>query len=95
MLKKILLSIAVLLIFVVILGFVFKEPLREVVYREVTKDMFVEADEDNFEPGVPGTQVGNNLPPVRVSFEGAELNSLAQFAGSRGLVVMFSRSVLW
>lgn len=95
MIKKILLSLASLLAIAVVLGFVFKEPLKEIVYREVAKDMFIEADDDSFEPGVSGSYVGDQFPAVSVMYSGAELSSLSQFEGTRGLIVMFSRSVLW
>ncbi|MFT7305356.1 MAG: hypothetical protein ACI9P7_000616 [Candidatus Azotimanducaceae bacterium] len=95
MMKKVLLCLTALLAITAVLGFAFKEPLKEMVYEQVTQDMFVEVDDDNFEPGRQGTQTGDQFPPVRVSYQGTELIALTKFAKQRGLVVMFSRSVIW
>jgi len=95
MIKKVLLCLAALMVITAGLVFAFNEPLKEMVFAQLTQDMFVEVDSDNFEPGRQGTQTGDQLPAVRVSYQGTELTALTQFAKPRGLVVMFSRSVVW
>ena len=93
--KKILLGLAAVIVVLVALGFVFQEPLKDVAYDALTSDMFVETDNDSFEPGVTGTYEGDRFPSVHVAYQGGELTSLSEFTGDRGLVVMFSRSVVW
>lgn len=57
-----------------------------------TADMFVVADTDDFDPGLP---LGSRLPVIRVHYQGEELTSLERFAGARGTLLFANRSIEW
>lgn len=92
MVKKIVIGVGVFLLVVIAAGYIFREPLKDMAIMILTEDMFLEEDTDTFDPGVSAE---NQFPAVRVSYQGEELSSLMDFAGPRGLVIMFSRSVVW
>ena len=69
-----------------------REPLQNLVVERVTADMFVAQDTDAYDPGVA---VGQPMPALRALFDGREVVDLAQFAGSKGLVIFVNRSVDW
>ncbi len=77
-------------------GFVFKTPLQAAVAERVTADMFVEQDADAFDPGVA---VGQAFPALSARLSdragGRQIASIAEFMGTRGVVVFVNRSVDW
>ncbi|MFK7913849.1 MAG: hypothetical protein AB8B93_08030 [Pseudomonadales bacterium] len=90
--KKFLLGLLLVLLLAGVGAFVFREPLKEMVYERVTSDMFVAVDNDSFDPGL---SVGAQFPAIRALHEGAELTDIAQFSGPNGLVFIANRSVDW
>tara|TARA_Y100001934_G_C11881233_1_gene553251 strand:+ start:146 stop:421 length:276 start_codon:yes stop_codon:yes gene_type:complete len=91
MLKKVLIGGASFLALLAVLTFVFRADLQAVIVASMVEDMFLESDTDDFEPGF----AGERFPRVEVVYRGEELADLTGFSGSRGLVVLFSRSVVW
>jgi len=69
-----------------------REPIRDRVYGGITADMFVAADADAFDPGLP---VGARLPTLRARLDGREIASLEPFAREQGLLLFANRSVEW
>ncbi len=90
--KKFLLVFLAILLLAVSAGFLFREQLFATVAGALTADMFVQADTDAFDPGLP---VGTELPPMRVRYNGGELNDIRALSGSRGLVLVANRSADW
>ena len=87
-----------LLIFLCILailggtGYAFRGELFNMVAENVVADMFVDIDDDAFDPG---PQVGSELPEIFADANGVHTQDLTQFSGERGLVVMLNRSLDW
>jgi peroxiredoxin len=88
-------TLSVLLALAVIIGlalFLFRSPLKEIVYGRITDDMFVPADSDSFDPG---PVVGSSFPGVRAIYQGQELSLLNSLAGTNGTILVASRSLDW
>lgn len=75
-----------------ILFSLFREELKQAAYDQVTADMFVSADTDNFDPG---PVVGSHFPGLRAMYQGTEITRLDAFAGKRGTLLLASRSFDW
>jgi hypothetical protein len=90
--KKILLSILGVLLLVGGAGYVFKEQLWQLVIMFVTKDTFIAADTDNFDPGLA---MGENFPDIRALYNGQEIDSVNDFAYNKGMVFIANRSADW
>jgi peroxiredoxin len=91
-LKKILIRTLSVLVITALAVFIFREPLKEMLYAGVTKDMFVAADNDSFDPG---PALGSTFPGVRARYQGEEISLLTPFAGLNGTVLIASRSMDW
>ena len=72
--------------------YLFREPITAGLYDWVTRDMYVEADTDGFDPG---TGVGEKFPPIHASYGERIVTDLGEFAGPNGLVVIANRSLDW
>lgn len=55
-------------------------------------DIFVSADTDAFDPGLP---IGSQFPQIRALYQGREITDIDQFMGDKGLVFFANRSVDW
>jgi hypothetical protein len=55
-------------------------------------NMFLEADTDSFDPGLP---IGAQFPAMRALSGGQEINNVEDFFEDKGLVVFAVRSVDW
>ena len=90
--KKVLLRLLITLIVAAVALYLFREPLREMLYAKVTDDMFVPADTDSFDPG---PAVGSSFPGVHALYQGKEIALLSPLAGENGTVLVASRSLDW
>jgi len=90
--KKILLSIVGVLLLISAAGYVFKEQLWHVVIMFVTKDTFIAADTDSFDPGLA---VGESFPDIKAFYNGEEIDSVKDFAYNKGMVFIANRSADW
>jgi peroxiredoxin len=90
--KKTLVLIVVPLLVILALGYLFREPLKVPVFAWLTRDMFVPADDDDFNPG---PVVGSRFPGLQASYQGRTVTLLEEFAGSNGTVFIASRSLDW
>lgn len=87
------LLISALVVALVALGiFAFREPIMGAVVERLTRDMFVAADTDAFDPGVP---VGGTLPSIRARMADREVTDIGALMGERGAVLIANRSVDW
>jgi peroxiredoxin len=84
-------TIAVLLM-VAALIYLFREPVKEMAVDKLTADMFVDADQDSFDPG---PAVGSHFPGIRATYQGREISLIEDFAGGRGTIFIASRSLDW
>ena len=90
--KNVLLGALAVLVIVAIAGYLFREPLIGSITDSLTADMFVEADTDAFDPGVP---VGSTMPAIAARYDGRTVEELSEFMGDNGLVLFAVRSVDW
>jgi peroxiredoxin len=70
----------------------FREPIKVTAYDRLTQDMFVPADTDSFDPG---PELGNHLPAVQAVHNGRRIQSIEEFAGPSGTLLVASRSLDW
>ncbi len=90
--KKILLSLTLVICLAGLLGWLFREPLVQWAYDTATRDMFVPVDDDPFDPG---PLRGSHFPGVKATWQGREIRLLDEFAGPRGTVFVATRSAQW
>jgi peroxiredoxin len=70
----------------------FRDPIKQAAYDRLTDDMFVAADSDDFDPG---PAVGSRFPGLNAVYGGRRIQLLEELAGSRGTVLVASRSLDW
>jgi peroxiredoxin len=70
----------------------FQQDVKAFTYQKLTDDMFVPAEQTDYHPGL---QIGEQLPEIKVSYQGQELTNLDLFQGTKGTVLVASRSVDW
>jgi hypothetical protein len=90
--KKIFTRIAVGLVVVGGVLFLFREPLIEGMMGQMTSDMFVSADTDSFDPGVA---IGEQFPPLNALYEGQVVSSIGGFVQDKGMIFIANRSADW
>ncbi len=90
--KKIFLSIVGGVAVLAVVGYVLREPLFGVLKEQVTKDMFVSADADDFDAGL---SIGTTFPPINALYQGAVLSDTGQFINDKGMVFIANRSAHW
>jgi len=90
--KKVFKIIAALLVLVLIVGYVFREPLKEMAFAAFTDGMFVASDDDDFDPG---PVVGSRFPGLQATYNGDSVTLINEFAGENGTALIASRSVDW
>jgi peroxiredoxin len=84
--------IVALVVLALVLGYLFREPLKEIAFARFTQDMFVAADNDDFDPG---PAVGSRFPGLQATYNGRTVTLIDEFAGPRGTAFIASRSVDW
>lgn len=90
--KKILLGLVGGIVLAAVLGYAFRTPLFAAAERTLTRDMFVSADPDDFDPGLA---IGEPFPPIEALHQGELVRELGQFMGERGLIFIANRSASW
>lgn len=91
MLKKASIAIAILALLASGI-YVFREEVTNLIAAQMTRNMFLDEDLDDYDPGIALT---DPFPLIKVSLNGKTYDDLSSFHGVRGLVVLFSRSVVW
>ena len=92
LLKSTLKFLAPLLLLVLALAYVFREPLKEMAFAQLTQDMFVASDNDDFDPG---PAVGSHFPGLQATYRGRTITLINEFADVNGTVFIASRSYDW
>lgn len=90
--KRILMIILAALLLLLLLGYAFRDSLRNVAIDYFTREMFVSEDADDFDPG-PAT--GSHFPGVNATWQGRNIRLLQEFAGANGTVFVATRSANW
>ncbi|MEP5568473.1 MAG: redoxin domain-containing protein [Halioglobus sp.] len=82
-----------LVVVILLVGvYVFRDTLKQSIYGEVTKNMFVAVDNDAFNPG---PTIGSDFPGVNASWKGRQLQRIEEFAGPNGTMFVATRSADW
>ena len=89
---KILVSLLVLVAVLAGATYLFREDIIELMSDSFTEDMFVDEDDDPFDPG---PAVGETLPDISAEYQGETLRRLERFSGERGLLLLLNRSLDW
>ena len=90
--KKKITILAVILTSLVAGVYLYLQPIKQVVYDQVTSNMFIALDNDAFDPG---PAVGSHFPGVNATWQARELRTLREFAGRNGTVFVATRSADW
>jgi hypothetical protein len=90
--KKFLLGLIGGVTVLAIVGYVFRGPLMESAKEKITKDMFISADADSFDVGIP---VGATFPAINALYRGEVVSDMGEFIGDRGMVFIANRSADW
>jgi hypothetical protein len=90
--KRILISIVIVIVTGITSIFLFREPIAVFASEHLTADMFVDSDAGQFSPGIV---VGEKFPSIRAWYQKMEKQDLQEFMGPSGLVVFVNRSVDW
>ena len=91
MMRFLLISLSIVALIILVFA-VFREPIEEAAYDSITEDMFVEQDNDNFDPG---PALGSRFPGFNGLYENQPVTLLEPFAGPAGTLFMASRSFEW
>ena len=90
--KKFLLILLLATLVAAALGYLFREPLKELAFARLTQDMFVAGDTDDFDPG---PVLGSRFSGLRATYQGREITLIQEFSGRNGTVFIASRSLDW
>ena len=90
--NKVVASGVTAIIIAIVLGFSYKQEIMSLVYDYITKDMYVSVDTDSFDPG---PMIGDKLPTLTAKYKDKDVSSLSTFAGSKGTLLVISRSFDW
>jgi peroxiredoxin len=90
--QRVLIVLALVLLLATGLLYVFKDRMKEAAYEQITRDMFIPADTDQFDPG---PAMGSRFPGVHALYQGQEVRLLTPFAGEHGTVLVALRSLDW
>ncbi len=83
---------ALVVLALVAIAFLLREPLKQALYDGVTSDMFVGADTDSFDPG---PALGSRFPGINATWQGDEIRLIEPFYGANGTVFLATRSADW
>jgi peroxiredoxin len=87
-----LLTVTLVLVAFLALGYLFQKPLGEAVDAWTTRNMFVSAEAADFTPGLV---MGSHFPGLEAVHQGRRITSIDEFAGNNGTVLVVLRSVDW
>ncbi len=90
--KRVLIGTLAAAVVIGVVAFLFRGSLMHTVANQLGDGMFLAADTDAFDPGLP---VGARLPAIAVRYQGRTIHDLAEFMGGHGLVLYANRSVDW
>jgi hypothetical protein len=68
------------------------QSLEQTDHSWLTDSMFVEVDNDAFNPGI---DTGEDFPLLTAVYQGQTVSDLQSFVGDKGMIFIASRSVDW
>ncbi len=74
------------------LAFLFSGETKHAAYDFVTHNMFVESDNDSFDPG---PAIGSRFPGFNALYQGQNTRLLTPFSGPNGTILVALRSLDW
>ena len=85
------------IVFVVLLltlaaGYLYREPLQQMIFSQITQGMFVAEDNDDFDPG---PAINSHFPGLQATYQGRSATLIDEFKGANGTIVVASRSFDW
>lgn len=92
MFKKVFLISASLLLVLAGSAYLFRTQLWEVPVDHLSKDIFIAADTDDFDPGLA---VGSKFPAIKALYKGTEVNDIRNLSRDKGMVFIANRSADW
>ncbi len=87
-----LLTITLVVLVALVLGYLYRESLKELAFAMLTENMFVQDDTDEFDPG---PALGSHFPGLRATYQGRDIMLIEEFAGKNGTLFIASRSLDW
>ena len=84
--------IAVVLLVLVAVGYLYRQSLMDAAVGKLTDNMFVGEDADNFDPG---PALGSRFPGLRATYQGRDITLVEEFSGKNGTAFIASRSLDW
>lgn len=90
--KNTLKIVAVLILLVFVVGYLYREQLKEMAFDTLTRDMFVASDNDDFDPG---PALGSRFPGLQAIYKGRTITLIDEFSGPNGTAFIASRSIDW
>ncbi|MDE0930837.1 MAG: redoxin domain-containing protein [Halioglobus sp.] len=82
----------VLILLSLAVGYLYREPLKQMVFAQITRDMFVAVDNDDFDPG---PAINSRFPGLQATYQGRSITLIDEFKGANGTAVIASRSFDW
>jgi len=90
--KKISKIIFVVALLALAVGYAYRDQLKEIVFTLLTQDMFVDEDNDDFDPG---PAINSHFPGLQATYQSRNITLIDEFEGINGTVVIASRSFDW
>jgi peroxiredoxin len=84
--------IFVLILLSLALGYLYREPIKQMVFTQITQGMFVAVDNDDFDPG---PAINSHFPGLQATYQGRSITLIDEFKGVNGTAVIASRSFDW
>ena len=90
--KNIFKVVFVLILFSLAVGYLYREPIKQRVFAQITQGMFVAVDNDDFDPG---PAINSHFPGLQATYQDRSITLIDEFKGVNGAVVIASRSFDW
>ena len=90
--KKILKIASAVILLSFAVGYLYRELLKQLVFAQITQDMFVTEDTDSFDPG---PAINSHFPGLQAIYQGRSITLINEFTGVNGTVIIASRSFEW
>ena len=90
--KNIFKVVFVLILFSLAVGYLYREPIKQRVFAQITQGMFVAVDNDDFDPG---PAINSHFPGLQATYQDRSITLIDEFKGVNGTAVIASRSFEW
>ena len=90
--KNVFKVVFVLILLSLALGYLYREPIKQRVFAQITQGMFVAVDNDDFDPG---PAINSHFPGLQATYQDRSITLIDEFKGVNGTAVIASRSFEW